>query len=81
MRKQKKGPKRQNIIKQQLRTGKTFDSDMLHFCTFEICFRIPSCFGAFLKFPSVTFGIFAILASAHFGVAENILANFVIFVA
>ena len=26
-----------------------------------------------------TFGIFAILVNAHFGVAENILANFAIF--
>ena len=35
----------------------------------------------FGKFATVTFGIFAILASAHFGVAENILANFIIFAA
>ena len=33
----------------------------------------------FVKFATVTFWIFAVLASAHFGVAENILANFVIF--
>ena len=34
---------------------------------------------AFVKFA--TFGKFVILASAHFGVADNILANFTIFVA
>ena len=30
----------------------------------------------FVKFATLTFGIFAILASGHFGVAENLLANF-----
>ena len=35
----------------------------------------------FVKFATVSFGIFAILGSAHFGVAENIHANFVIFAA
>ena len=35
----------------------------------------------FVKFATVSFGIFAILGSAHFGVAENIRANFVIFAA
>ena len=35
----------------------------------------------FVKFATVTFGIFSILGSAHFGVAENIHANFVIFAA
>ena len=35
----------------------------------------------FVKFASVTSGIFAILVSAHFGVAGNILTNFVIFAA
>ena len=43
--KAEKCPKRQNVTKQELRTGKTFDSDMLHFCTFAICVRIHSCFG------------------------------------
>ena len=37
VRKQKKVPRRQNVTKQELRTGETFDSDVLYFCTFAIC--------------------------------------------
>ena len=33
----------------------------------------------FVKFATVTFGMFAILPNPHFGVAGNILTNFVIF--
>ena len=82
----KKDPTRKNITKQEMRTGVTFHSDMLHFCTFAIfllgflpALALRGC--GFMKFATLTFGTFAILGSAHFGVAENILANFVIFAA
>ena len=35
----------------------------------------------YVKFATMTFGIFAILVSAHLSVAGNILTNFVIFAA
>ena len=44
-----------------------------------LALRIHGC--GFVKFATVTFGIFAIRPRAHFGVTENILANFVIFAA
>ena len=68
-----------------MRTGVTFDSYMLHFCTFQFllgflpALALHGC--GFVKLATLTFGTFAILATAHFGVAENILANFVIFAA
>ena len=43
--KAEKRPKRQNVTKQELQTGETFDSDLLHFFTLAICVRIPSCLG------------------------------------
>ena len=50
------------------------------FATFAIfAFRFVASWFAFVKFAS--FGKFVILARAHFGVADNILANFAIFVA
>ena len=83
--KTEKDPKRQNFTKQELRRGKTCDSDMLHFCTFAFVLGFLPALAfhgcGFVKFATVTFGIFATLASAHFRVAENILANFVIFAA
>ena len=36
----KKGPTRKKVTKQELRTGVTFDSHMLHFLTFAIFVRI-----------------------------------------
>ena len=40
-------------------------------------FALHGC--GFVKFATVTFGIFSILSNAHFGLAGNILSNFVIF--
>ena len=80
MRKQKGGPERQKVTKQESGILHLLNCLIVTFATFAYfasCFVILWFVALFNYFA--TFGISVILASAHFGLAVNILANFALF--